>query len=465
MQNSNIPKRKIQKSEGFTDTERFLANLCESTFLKLWSYPNPFKDDAHELCDLIAVFENEVFVFFDREKHFEFNENKEPKTLWDRWKRKVIDNQVRTAKGAERYLRSSRKIFIDNKLEQELPVQIDPSTATYHKIIVAHGAAEACKNFSEDNISGSLAISYSTGNIAPPFPFFVSLDRSDPVHVLDTNTLPLIMQELDTISDFSRYLRTKLEAISRYDFLTYCGEEDLLAHYLLNFDEETKTNQIGSKDESINWVTIGEGEWNDFSNLDVYITTKKHNEVSYLWDDVIQRTSQNALDGTIRGRNPLEGKGAIHEMAKEPRFVRRALSRQMIRAIQNYPDKVEGIFRNLTFMPSFQPGKAYIFLQVTLPPSLRARSDYRQKRQAMLEVACGAAKINFPELKIIVGLLIESPKHCEDNSEDFLAFYCDTLSSDDLRYYKKRGDEFGFFKTGERVQKTVYQFVTENSDD
>lgn len=33
---------KIKKSQGFTPTERLLGRLCENTFLKLWTYPNPF---------------------------------------------------------------------------------------------------------------------------------------------------------------------------------------------------------------------------------------------------------------------------------------------------------------------------------------------------------------------------------------------------------------------------------------
>lgn len=32
------------KSTGVTATERLLADFCERSFLKLWSYPNPYKD-------------------------------------------------------------------------------------------------------------------------------------------------------------------------------------------------------------------------------------------------------------------------------------------------------------------------------------------------------------------------------------------------------------------------------------
>ena len=94
------------RSSGITETERLLTEFCERSLLKLWSYPNHYKDDAHELCDLLAVFENHVFIFFDRENELADSPDKNPQVLWDRWTRKVIDRQVRTAHGAERYSRA-----------------------------------------------------------------------------------------------------------------------------------------------------------------------------------------------------------------------------------------------------------------------------------------------------------------------------------------------------------------------
>jgi hypothetical protein len=52
----------IKKSPGQTRTEQYLAQLCDRTFLNLWAYPNPFKADGKELCDLLAVFEKNVFL-------------------------------------------------------------------------------------------------------------------------------------------------------------------------------------------------------------------------------------------------------------------------------------------------------------------------------------------------------------------------------------------------------------------
>src|SRR6185369_485402 len=84
-------KVRIIKSSGVTPTERLLADLCDRSFLKLWSYPNPYKEDRNELCDLLAVFENHVFIFFDRENKALEKDDNDPMVNWNRWKKKVID--------------------------------------------------------------------------------------------------------------------------------------------------------------------------------------------------------------------------------------------------------------------------------------------------------------------------------------------------------------------------------------
>ena len=317
----------IEKSKGVTKTERMLAALCERSFLKLWSYPNPFKDDGHEFCDLLAVFEDHVFIFFDRENQLPETSEKDPLVLWSRWKRGVVDAQIKTAHGAERYLRLGRSIYLDAKCEVPFPIEINVEKMIVHKIIVAHGASEACKSFSDTNVYGSLAIAYGDIDKRLPFPFMIALEKQNPVHVFDSHNVPIIFNELNTVFDFSQYLDAKLEAIAALDSLIYCGEEDLLAHYFLNLDDKTKRHFIGTKDPTINFVAIGEGEWRDFIELSHYKDTKRANQVSYLWDEVIQITCQNSLDGRLLGNSDLlRGRSAIHEMAKEPRFISMNLS-------------------------------------------------------------------------------------------------------------------------------------------
>jgi hypothetical protein len=65
--------------------------MCEHSFLRLWSYPNPYKDDGKELCDLLAVFEDHVFIFFDRESRHLDTQGKDKKLSWERWKRAAVE--------------------------------------------------------------------------------------------------------------------------------------------------------------------------------------------------------------------------------------------------------------------------------------------------------------------------------------------------------------------------------------
>jgi hypothetical protein len=145
--------------------------------LKLWSYPNPFKDDRKELCDLLAVFENHAFIFFDRESRHLDNVDKDPVINWERWKRVAIEDQLRTAHGAEGYVRSGRRIFLDNALTVEFPISIDRENMIVHKIIVAHGAKEACLNFSDANVYGSLAVNYGDTRDDLSLPFMIELEK------------------------------------------------------------------------------------------------------------------------------------------------------------------------------------------------------------------------------------------------------------------------------------------------
>lgn len=451
------------KSSGVTATERMLAEFCERSFLKLWSYPNPYKDDGHELCDLLAVFGDTIFIFFDRENELPDVPDKDPQVLWDRWKRNVIDRQVKTAHGAERYIRSGRPIFLDAKREQPFPVLYDKNKAVIHKIIVAHGAKEACERASPQNVYGSLAITYGETDGGPTAPFHVEIDKRNPVHILDSHNMPIVLGELNTVSDFAAYLDEKIRAAGVLDYLRYCGEEDLLGHYLLNYDAPTKRHVIGPKDKiPVNGVMIGEGEWHDFIQTDLYKNTKKEDRISYFWDELIQRTCQNSLDGTLGGNsNIARGESAIYEMVKEPRFVRRALAEKMLTAVERFPDG--GAFtRQVTFLPSFRPNVAYVLLQLRVPDAFRAEPDYRETRQAMLEIACGAAKNKFPNLVKVIGIGIEAPKFSGGTvAEDFILMPCETWTDEMRAYYEEGNKELNFFGTPDLRQfnDRVTQFV------
>lgn len=438
----------IKKSTGVTATERLLAELCEKSFLKLWSYPNPFKEDGNELCDLLAVFESNVFIFFDRENLQFEKSNKDPLLSWQRWKKTVIDKQIRTAIGTERYIKSGRGIYLDNKLEIPFPLNISADNIKIHKVVIAHGAKEACENFSEGNVYGSLGIVYGDIQTALPFPFVIHLDKENPIHVFDSHNLPIVFGELDTVFDFTSYLNAKVEAIKSVDTFVYCGEEDLLANYFCNFDESKNRHFIGTKDKDFDLVYIGEGEWKDFIELEVYKNKKEADKISYFWDELIQKTCQNALDETLLGNSdPFKGESPILEMAKEPRFFRRELSAHILNSIKNFPETDSPIMRNVSFMPSFYKGTGYVFLQLKVKEITDYEGEYRPRRRAILEIACGAAKNCFPHLEKIIGIAIDAPKYAKKNSEDFILMKCADWTDDSRVKYEKANEGLGFFQS------------------
>jgi hypothetical protein len=446
---------KIEKSVGVTASERMLAEFCENSFLKLWSYPNPYKDDGKELCDLVVVFEDKVLIFFDRTVDLPETSEKDPQVLWERWRKKAIDKQLNTARGAERYIRSGRPIFLDSKKQSVFPLSIDLATVEIHKIVVAHGAKEACLAVSESNVYGSLAISYSDDPGESNFPFMVNLDKIDPIHILDSHNLPIVLSELDTITDFTNYLTEKVVAIRRYDSVSYCGEEDLLAHYLLNLDKETQQHKIGTKDPRIDSIGIGEGEWRDFIVQPVYQSTKAANASSYRWDSLLQWTAHNALKGTLEGDSPFLGRTAISEMAKESRFSRRAICEMMRTSILEFPDR-EGLSRKVSLMPSADSKKAYVLLQLKAPPEILSDPEYREKRQTLLETACGAAKNKLPHLETIVGIGIDAPKFSSTGGEHFMLLDCKDWPPERALYYEDLNRPWAFFRSPSLKQTRLH---------
>ena len=451
----------ITKSKGLSGTEEVLAELCEKTFLKLWSYPNLYKSDHQELCDLLVIFQEHVFLFFDRESKKFDNPEQDILLQWKRWQKEVIQKQVQTASGAKKYILARGQLFMDKKNEVPFPIPI-PENPVIHKIIVAHGAKEACKNFSASNLSGSLAIGYSRKEeMEMDYPFMLHLDKTDPVHVFDSHNLYIILSELDTVFDFTAYIIAKEAAIEKLDHLLYCGEEDLLAHYFMNFDESTQRYSIGTNRADINGFMIPEGEWIAFTGSAPYKLRKEANSTFPFWDKLIQTTSQNALDGIVKGNGDVfRSQSAIFEMAMEPRFFRRTLSDIMIKAIRNFPENIPGIAKNMSFMPSFYPDKAYVFLQVKHPNIVDYENEYRPKRQAMLEIACGAAKNHYPNLRKVIGIGIDAPKFSSRNAEDFILLNCEDWSKEDKAYYEEANKGLQFFTSGKAKQemKTISDF-------
>ena len=159
----------LNKGEGFTTSEKYLANLCEKSFLSLWSYPSIFRDqgksgnaslsDGKEVTDSIVIFGDHVLIFSD--KDCQFKDYGDPILNWKRWYKKAILKSADQVWGAERWLKTyPDRLFIDNKCQHKLPFEVPPAERKrVHRIVVAHNILEECKRIHRG--SGSLKIDTS----------------------------------------------------------------------------------------------------------------------------------------------------------------------------------------------------------------------------------------------------------------------------------------------------------------
>jgi hypothetical protein len=431
-------RMEINKPEGFTETEKLLSKICENTFLNMWSFANPFNDHNKEFCDVIAIFENHMFIFFDRNKTLEFDAEQDFKVKWDRWVRHVIEAQIKTCHGAERYIKNGGKLFLDNKLKTDFPLKYDYEQIIIHKIIVAHGAKDACLKFSNENINGSLGIHYGIFTEDLKMPFYISLERENPVHVFDSHNLEIILNELDTFEDFNNYIIEKERAVKDNLFICYCGEEDLLAHYLINFDQDNKKHFMGQKD-SIGFV-LDQGMWNKFTKSPAYKAQKEANKPSYFWDALINEIGTNALKGKLEGNGSVfVGNSGIYEMAKEPRFIRRMLSEKMIDSINKFPDLPSPMGRTINVMSSYYKNVYYIFLQykIDFKDGKKDSEETKHLHWYFLDVACGAVKLNFPDAEKIIGIGMEPLKYYRKSRKNIMLLDCKYWDKEKENYYKE----------------------------
>ena len=122
----------IRRGKGVTESERYLAQLANSTFLELWSYPNTFIDkrsaaiaEGKELADLLVACGDDVIIFSDKSIAWPSGDVGQS---WSRWYRRAVKKSVDQIRGAERWLRQfPERVFLDRACSQKLPIELSLS--------------------------------------------------------------------------------------------------------------------------------------------------------------------------------------------------------------------------------------------------------------------------------------------------------------------------------------------------
>lgn len=300
-----MSKNRIRHMEpGMTLAERYVNRLCKASFLSLWSFSNPYRDQGkingghgHEICDQMVLFDKEVLIFSD--KDCKYPETPDEEFNWRRWFSRSIEAAARQSWGAEKWIRNHPdKIFLDRACQSKFPFDLTSlGSLNFHLIVVAHGASARSKKLFGG--SGSLMLRNDIKGIdqhtEPLIVGDLDPDRSF-VHVLDDTTLDIIINRLDTITDFVEYLKKK-EALFRGEKSVFAaGEEEMLAIYLRNINKQGEHDfQIPKDTTGIAWT---EGIWEEYETSPQRTAQKDADKISYAWDKLIESFAKHALART-----------------------------------------------------------------------------------------------------------------------------------------------------------------------
>ena len=155
--------------------ELFVAHHCEGSFLSLWGMSNPVgKHAGKELCDYVVVCEPDVIIMSVKDIGLAQEPSREEA---ERWRRKAIEESAKQVYGAVRFIEKKDAISDPSGRSIRLP---GTGERRIHRVCVAFGS------------EGKAGL--QQGDFGKGF-----------VHVFDETSLPTILRELDTITDFADY--------------------------------------------------------------------------------------------------------------------------------------------------------------------------------------------------------------------------------------------------------------------
>lgn len=329
------------------NAEKLVHDLALKTFLTDWCYLNPILPSGRELCDLLVVFDETAIIWQIKDLKLDKQ---------GKYKISEVEKNLRQLAGAHRQL-----------FDLKTPIELK-------------NPRQGKELFNTKSIKEVYLISVLLGKGEEIFSFIENI-KDYTIHVFTKDFTQIILNELDTISDFTNYLRAK-EVIAGNDkeFMIIGGEEELLALYLMNNRSFEKLNEA-------DYIVLEQGSWEHLQNREEYKTKKKQDEISYLWDSIINRAHEGAS----------EYEKVARVLARPDRFKRRYLSKVFFEArLKAHNDRKHGLFRRVLLADNI----TYCFLFADTP-------EPREKRMAMLSAICWIARGTYHENKMVLGIATE----------------------------------------------------------
>lgn len=413
--------------------------------------------DGKELCDVLAVCGDHIVVFSDKEVAFQAN--CDLKLAWSRWYRRAVEASVKQLRGAGRWLMKEQdKLYADRACTIPLPFELPlPERAKMHFVAVASGAADACRGWLGGD--GSLMINIGADS---DHPFDVpNVFDGIFVHVFDEITLPHVLRQLDTVTDLVGYLSAKERLIPAGKTLVAPSEAEILAYYYLNRESNQKNPLLPPK--GADRIYLDQGFAQDFYQRPEVQYTAKLNQISRLWDSVIEEFTTHLQGGSLIPMYgptvPEKVEVALRQMALEPRHSRRVLSEHLW-------DKATGVAKGAWSARVAQslsrPRDMYAF--VVMDPifpngMFPEAADYRELRRKYLEGYVFAVAASFDNLDQVIGIATECGSVNPGRSHDIIQFRVADLDEEDINYGEAFKKATGVLARTTRFQtRTSFEF-------
>ena len=329
------------------NAERLVHELALKTFLTDWCYLNPSLPNKKELCDLLVIYDQVAIIWQIKDLKLDSN---------GRYKKSEVERNLRQLTGARRQL-----------FDLKTPIELE--NPRHSKDI-----------FDPSEITEIYLISVLLGEGELPFRF-VDTIKDYTVHVFNRDFTQIVLTELNTIADFTAYLKTKEAVLQRTQQLTiFGGEEELLAFYLLN---SRSFNRFGQATH----IVIEEGSWQHLQDDPRYRAKRKKDEISYGWDDIINRAHEGGG----------EYEKVAGELARPTRFYRRFYAKAFYDAhVIAHNDNIANAYRRV--MPSDSMTYCFLFCD---------EKESNETRKAMLHATCFVARGKFRQNTKVLGIATE----------------------------------------------------------
>jgi hypothetical protein len=285
------------------------------------------------------------------------------------------------------------------------------------------------------------------------------------VHVFDEAHLHIILQELDTITDFVDYLRARRRIIEGGALFVAASEEDLLALYVKDVNEKGEHDFVVKSGISLmpgEHIGVLEGSYKEMRNREEYHRKKRADAVSYLWDYLIEKFARNYLGGTLApmpdGLGEFDGRNGgaelgLRYMALERRINRRAHSEAILGAFERLNESGGNrLFRAmLDENLEKSTGFCILLMKRAMMPEGTSFDDYRTLRSHTLAVYVEGLLERNRHLKRVVGIATEG-EIAGPKSEDLIYMEPPTWTEEAIREARERESLFEIFRSDIKYQ-------------